>query len=409
MGTNCVHTVCPLIRRTLQPDSQLEVGDHALQTPTPMPATSQLSDVEACCATADAWRSAWDWFEALFGFRENSYAETKRRLKATASTDGFWSLEGENGVTYQAGRFSTPSLADLQKQAAKLGGMESLRGRVRVKNVTGDVATFHSEAENLHATFQVASQFNCLEFPDAYVTPEDGITNYVFDKTQGPACSVACGPATALRNYFIDAAGEPGQTSERQIENLGGMLAELGDAGKHIVVRNGYTFADNQGLRVVQGVLQDNLPLQESCQKELRVGVHEDVQVTSSAWGRCQQRDSNHTVTQVFGSACSVSYSGNGRELWESFARQVLLASYEATLWAGLVNALRHDGQAGSRRVFLTCLGGGVFGNPMPWIAEAMRAALEKFSCVDLEVYVVTYRDPVSHELKELERLFGSG
>jgi len=366
-------------------------------------------NAELYCAPMDEWSSARDWFEAVFGFQEKSYGETRRRLKATPHRDGFWSLQGESGVSYKAGRFSTPNLSELEMEAAKLGGMGALSGRVKVRNVSGDVATFHSEAENRHATFQVASQFNCLEFPGSSVTPEDGIANYVFDQTQGPACSIACGPATALRNYFVEVGGKSGQTYDRQVENLQGVLAQLGDAGKHISVRNGYTLADDKGLVVVSKALQDSTSLPKYCQQELRVGVHEDVQVTASEWGRCQQRDSDHTVTQVFGSACSIAYSKGNVEDWASFARLVLLASYEATLWAGLLTALRHDGRAGSRRVFLTCLGGGVFGNPMSWIAEAMQASLDKFAHVNLEVFIVTYSGPIPDALEEIERRFASG
>mmetsp|Transcript_85947 Transcript_85947/g.165453 ORF Transcript_85947/g.165453 Transcript_85947/m.165453 type:complete len:605 (+) Transcript_85947:64-1878(+) len=378
-------------------------------TPALVPATFKDANADLLCVPIDEWRSARDWFEALFGFREQSYAETRRRLKATHDRDGFWSLQGENGVRYKAGQFTTPNLSELELEAVKLGGMGALPGRVTVRNVKGDVAMFHSQFKNRHATFQVASQFNCLEFPGPYVTPEDGITSYVCDRTQGPACSVACGPATALRNYFVEAGGESGQTCDRQVENLQGILAQLGHAGKHITVRNGYTFAADNGLMVVKGVLQDSTSLQKSCQQELRVGVHKDVQVTSSGWGLCQQHDSDQTVTQVFGSACSIAYSAGNTEMWAAFARLVLRASFEAALWVGLLSALRHDGHAGSRRVFLTCLGGGVFGNPMSWIVEAMQAALEKFAHVNLEIFIITYSGPVPDELEDLERRFGSG
>ena len=42
----------------------------------------------------------------------------------------------------------------------------------------GDVASKHALPENALATFQVASQFNCLEFVGPSVVPEDGITGY---------------------------------------------------------------------------------------------------------------------------------------------------------------------------------------------------------------------------------------
>merc|ERR1719510_2704872 len=135
----------------------------------------------------------------------------------------------------------------------------------------------------------------------------------------------------------------------------------------------------------------------------LHVGLHEDVEVTSTDWGSCLIGDKEQTVTQVFGSACSVSYSSNEDHLWEPLARLVLSASYEATLWSALLNAIRHGGKGGSRRVYLTCLGGGVFGNPMHWIVDAMDEAFTVFRKVGLEVYIVTYAGPVDRLLEGLE------
>ena len=37
--------------------------------------------------------------------------------------------------------------------------------------------------------FQAASQFNCLEFAGPEELPEDGVTQYDDDPTQGPACA----------------------------------------------------------------------------------------------------------------------------------------------------------------------------------------------------------------------------
>ncbi len=54
-------------------------------------------------------------------------------------------------------------------------------------------------AENRYATFQVASQFNCLEFVAPNVTPENGVTDYIRDHTQGPQCSLAAAPAIVYR------------------------------------------------------------------------------------------------------------------------------------------------------------------------------------------------------------------
>merc|ERR1719183_2373019 len=117
----------------------------------------------------------------------------------------------------------------------------------------------------------------------------------------------------------------------------------------------------------------------------LRVGVHEDVEVTSTEWGQKVLSRPEQTVTQVFGSACAVAYNAKTQpESWERFASVILEASYEATLCAGVLAAARHEGQLGSRRVFLTSLGGGVFGNPMEWVGAAMRRACERYKDYNL-------------------------
>jgi len=81
--------------------------------------------------------------------------------------------------------------------------------------------------------------------------------------------------------------------------------------------------------------------------EELRVGVHEDVQMTSSSWGQRQAHHCGHLVMQVLGSACAVTYSGNASRLWEPFARLLLEASYEATVPVAMLMALRNGGYGG--------------------------------------------------------------
>jgi hypothetical protein len=58
-------------------------------------------------------------------------------------------------------------------------------------------------SENRGALFQVASNFNCLEFISSSDSARRGITKYVSDHTQGPAASISCAPATLYRNYFV--------------------------------------------------------------------------------------------------------------------------------------------------------------------------------------------------------------
>lgn len=89
-------------------------------------------------------------------------------------------------------------------------------------------------------------------------------------------------------------------------------------------------------------------------------------------------------------------------QLWEPLARVALQAAYEGTLCAALNAMHRHKGEGGSDRVFLTLVGGGVFGNPMHWICDAMHNALLKVKDAGLKVFVVVYKDPAPLELTNI-------
>lgn len=101
-------------------------------------------------------------------------------------------------------------------------------------------------------------------------------------------------------------------------------------------------------------------------------------------------RQTGHHITQVFCSALPVAYTSAPARIWEPFARLVLSAAYEATLWAGLLNAAR----TGDARVYLTLLGGGAFGNDKVWISDAIAGALASFSRTRLDVRIVCFGVP---------------
>lgn len=75
---------------------------------------------------------------------------------------------------------------------------------------------------------------------------------------------------------------------------------------------------------------------------------------------------------------------------WVAFAKQVLEAAHETTLWATVLNAQR----GGSRCLLLTSLGGGAFGNDESWIAAALTRALQLAYAFDLDVRLVSYGPP---------------
>ena len=125
-----------------------------------------------------------DWFERLTGFRETGYADTRARL----AVEGRHLVSQVNGQRYAIGDLE---LVSLQTLRARVRAGDARPGTLTVRNISGDVRALHADAEFAGALFQVASQFNLLEMVGPDVTPEQGVTRYQHDGTQGPACAMA--------------------------------------------------------------------------------------------------------------------------------------------------------------------------------------------------------------------------
>ena len=76
--------------------------------------------------------------------------------------------------------------------------------------------------------------------------------------------------------------------------------------------------------------------------------------------------------------------------MWEPLATIVLEAAYEGTLLAA---AIEKSKGTGSGQVWLTFIGGGVFGNKRSWIISAMKKALGRSAHLGLEVNICHFRE----------------
>ncbi len=316
-----------------------------------------------------------DWFTKLVGFSEQSHSQVQQFISVH---------EGQltskvNGKTFQSGRLDVVSLAELRersRQVIKPGG------QLKLDEWVGDAQALHADPTNAGAMFQVASQFNLLEMVSPSVTPEQGIGIYEHDRTQGPACAIACGAGTIFRNYFVPFENQIGQSRSVQIDCLDDFGKSLGNVKNRLwTMRNGYALPSSAGLKEINATLE---PLSENdldaLRAKLKVGIQWNTQVTLSG---C-----THLVSQIYCSAMPVAYSRLAEAQWEPFARLILEAAYEATLAAATINAA----QSGNNTVFLTLLGGGAFGNRESWILSAIERACRQFDSVDLDVKVVSYR-----------------
>lgn len=331
-----------------------------------------------------------DWFEDITGFREEDYESTRSRLRV----EGGELVSTVNDRRCGIGNLTFPTVAKLRMQVDMPDGP-----RTTVRCVTGDVRAMHAEPEYEGALFQVASQFNLLEMTGPSVTPEDGVTRYASDRTQGPACAIAAGAATIYRNYFVPVGDEAGQTRERQLDGLryvGEALSRYLDqpVSDLWTMSNGYAMCTPSGLEAIRRLVGDGgEELRDELRGWLAIGTHYDVEVTDV------RKAERHLVSQAFCSALPVAYGGGRPQAWEALARIVLEATYEATLLAAV------DRQ--SNIVLLTRVGGGVFGNADEWIDDAIVRAIKIVEHAGLDIRLVSHGS-VHSSFRAIEERFSA-
>jgi hypothetical protein len=320
-----------------------------------------------------------DWFETLFGFSETNAAKVRQSL----IVDGPLLRSKVNGRSFEYGQLEVVSLKSLRARVAgvmKVGTSGS--SSLDVMELVGDAKALHADPSNTGAVFQVASQFNLLEMVSPSVAPEQGVTIYENDPTQGPACAMACSAGTVFRNYFIEIDGQIGQTATKQVDCLAEIGRMLGNVENRLWnMKNGYALPTAAGLVEIDSKLKSmSTEERDQLAAELKIGLQWNSQVTLNG---CE-----HRVTQAYCSALPVAYSRLPLRHWESFARLILDAAYEATFAAAILN------QSGgfSDQLYLTLLGGGAFGNEPTWILDAIRRAIRLYGAAALKVKIVSFR-----------------
>ena len=268
---------------------------------------------------------------------------------------------------------------------------------LQVSTIFVDVAYLQAAPENRGAMFQVASNFNGVEAIEETSYPDGAefLTNYVYDRTQGPAASVSAGAAAishVLLAFYDE--GKPceewQQTQQRQVEMLK-------DVKEYYSVVNGYVV--QQGSECVP---EDD----QAVVKCVRVGVQVGAQVTFSSTGSFNDTlevvpmpktpADAQCVSQVFCAAMNLlqGTSGCTNATCPSspcLAAILLEAAYRGTYLA----AIRH----GCPKLFLTLIGGGAFGNSVDTILEIIGRVHLEIACTEgnatlNEVYLVLFKEP---------------
>ena len=285
-----------------------------------------------------------------------------------------------------------------------------------------DVAYIQSLAENEGSMFQAASNFNGVEATGEHTHPamRNFITDYIDDMTQGPAASISAGAGAISRvllPFYDTAKGahEWGQTKTQQVEMLG-------DVSEYFTVKNGYV-VQNGSEKTVDADLssQENRDLVS----KVKVLVHADEEVVYGPRElmkeaiTCVGKDDddeaartqpNHKICQVFCAAMNMGqgesgFKNAGIEGSDVKAKLLLEAAYRGTYLA----AIRH----GCPKLFLTLIGGGVFGNSQAAIMDTIEKVHMDTACTEKnnaikEVHVVMF-NPVPTLQKFVLSLQGKG
>lgn len=326
------------------------------------------------------------WFKKLTGFEEVSPENVRENLYI----EGMNLISKVNNKSYQFGTLEIPTLSELKEKAPDLSQYQD---KIQISEVVGDVQELHCKPENTNALFQAASQFNLLEMVNPRVTPEEGVDDYEYDLTQGPACAIACGAGTIYRNYFVPVNGKIGQSADNQIDCLELIGKALNNEELELwKMQNGYALPSQEGLlNINKQLAQMSKDERESLKEKVKIGIQWNTEVTLL--------ENKHLVSQAYSSALPVAYSFIEDFYWEYFASLILEATYEANLYAGLINLENTK----SKQVFLTLVGGGAFGNDLYWIRQALVKAFKKFKNTPLDIKIVSYgqSNPMIHDLIE--------
>ena len=312
------------------------------------------------------------WFKSIFGFEE-SHLTPSNFFTYFKYTDQDYTLTSlpdfPNSNTFYVGPFECLPLSSFAIFPQPIN-----TSSITFKHIIGDVYDLINDKSNAGAVFQVASQFNCLEMISPKNTPSQGITQYIFDHTQGPISAMRCPGGLLYRNYIDILKGQRNNLDliENYIDNK---------YNEYWKVQNGYCLLKNdEKLKEFNEILKNDEKRQEII-NNLKVGIHWNTQVGV---------DPSHRICQVFCSALPISYtySIKDRSLFKEFAQVILDTTYDITFRAASILALEKNQRI---KVFLTFIGGGVFCNEIDWIMEAIAKSLKKHCTQNLDVFLVHY------------------
>jgi hypothetical protein len=296
-------------------------------------------------------------------------------------------IHNPNGRVVRAGAFRLMTIAQLVAQIEQSPPLAAPRPQCLLKILTRedrdsthfvDVGRLQSDPANKLAVFQAASNFNTVEAMEEATPPdsESFTEKYIYDVTQGPQASVSAGGAAITRVHaaFYDPskpASEWNQTAKRQVELLGNVK-------EYYTVQNGYVVFTRKEKPLPQSEQE-----REALLAQMQVGLHTEAEVTFAGFHdpdnlmALPPSANPQLIDQVFCAAVNIAQGYSGEANAEApgaidKAKLVLRAAYRGSYLAAIAN--------GRTKLFLTLIGGGVFGNKMSDIYDIILQEHKKWT-----------------------------
>jgi len=285
-------------------------------------------------------------------------------------------INEENNKQYPCGSFQTHTVSELRELVAGLEDQKTIECKFEVLEGI-DIGAYRVNDKSM---VQVASNFNCLEVPSRSYNIKSGffVDKLHMDSTQGPAASFGPLAGALYRAHFIP-----------EINLLKNVEQYLGESINGKITLNG-----NEEL--IQG---DSLI--DTISDNVMAGIHTGLQVL---YNRSGEVDKPYGINQIFNASINLNDYGKRTSMNNliKIMRSTLRATYESAILGAIANKCEY--------LYLTLVGGGVFGNPLEIILDELGRSYNKWAnckkstlkCVYLCTYTKSETQKVNVILKKL-------
>lgn len=313
-----------------------------------------------------------DWFKEVFGIRE-SLNEIDRFI-SICEDDGKVVLKDKNGNNYYSGVFSIRDISSFHNLSNRGNGTFSI---VKYEEIISDKEKIFSSFGMLQsfkefcgATFQLETQFNCLNFISKEQTAGNGISCYVYDNQNSTIASLGTSASLLYRNYFVESKGQIGDE------------IDLLDKTPINVIHGFPIIQENDITKIKDKIDWNDLD-------NYKVGTQQYCQVILSpnedgfSFVKYPQY-----VNHVFVSSFSFQDNVIKDRFTYLIAENLLEAEYKLTILSSWENSILYQDLIGSKICFLTFIGCSFQLNPIQIVINSILSLENLISQSGLNVFL---------------------